>query len=252
MERLCKERLRENIQSDICDVIIFDSIDSTNSYGKGYILSGAPCPALILSESQSAGRGRCGRSFFSPESTGLYMSIVYTPDASPVDALFSTVAAGVASAIAIEELTEKNIRIKWVNDIYLDGRKAGGILCESVFAGEKMGIVVGIGINISTADFPKFENNSPTSVGELDRNALAGRIYDKFSFYTRAVNRAACLDEYEKRFYLLNKDILIHYADGSVRGAIARGIDDRGGLTVEYENGQTDIIRSGEVTVREK
>lgn len=180
------------------------------------------------------------------------MSILYCPDTAPEDALFSTVAAGVASAIAIEELTGKKIQIKWVNDIYLDGKKAGGILCESVLTEGKMGIVVGIGINISTTDFPDFDNNSPISVGELDRNVLAGKIYDKFMLFARAENRAACIEEYKKRFYLLDKEIKIHYADGTVGIAVARGIDDRGGLVVEYENGKVDIIRTGEVTVREK
>ena len=251
-DRLCKRKIQDGIFTDICDIIIFDSIDSTNSYGKNYVLSGNPCPAMILSESQFAGRGRCGRSFFSPDATGLYMSILYCSDTAPEDALFSTVAAGVASAIAIEELTGKKIQIKWVNDIYLDGKKAGGILCESVLTEGKMGIVVGIGINISTTDFPDFDNNSPISVGELDRNVLAGKIYDKFMLFTRAENRAACIEEYKKRFYLLDKEIKIHYADGTVSIAVARGIDDRGGLVVEYENGKADIIRTGEVTVREK
>ncbi len=207
---------------------------------------------MILAESQSAGRGRCGRSFYSPDATGLYMSILYYADTAPEDALISTVSAGVAAAISIEELTDKKIQIKWVNDIYLDGKKAGGILCESVFANGKMGVVVGIGINTSTTTFPAFDNNEPTSVGALDRNVLAGRIYDRFTFYAKAENRKRCLEEYKKRFYLLNKEINIHRADGSVQGAIARGIDDRGGLLVECENGEIQTVSTGEVTVREK
>lgn len=246
---LDSKKIKKHIFADVTGVCIFDTIDSTNSYGKEYLLCGKPSPALILAEEQTNGRGRCGRSFYSPQSTGLYMSIVYTADNYSEDALSATVSAGVASALAIEELSGKDVQIKWVNDIYIDGKKAGGILCESVFTDGKMGIIVGIGINISTDNFPVFENNVPTSTGEIDRNALAGKIYDLFFKFNS--DKGVCLDEYRKRFYLLNKEIIIYRADGTEDIATARGIDDNGGLIVELD-GKREIIRTGEVTVREK
>lgn len=247
--QLSAKKIQGQICANIPNIIVFDSIDSTNSYGKNYILQENPLPALILAEEQSAGRGRQGRSFFSPNKTGLYMSILYLSDVSAEDSLFATISASVAAALAIEELSGRSTKIKWVNDIYIDGKKAGGILCESVFSDKKMGIVVGIGINVSTKEFPEFDNNTPTCVGELDRNVLAGRIYNYFIKFNS--DKDGCLTEYRKRFYLENKEITIHRADGTSKDAIALRVDDMGGLIVESD-GKTEIIRSGEVTVRLK
>ena len=248
--KLNKKKIKRHICSDIKDVMIFESIDSTNTFGKNYILSSGPSPALILAETQTGGRGRCGRSFYSPEKTGLYMSILYTQDDYSYDALSATVSASVASALAIEELSGKSVQIKWVNDIYMDGKKAGGILCESVYINAKMGIIVGIGINVSTTEFPDFGSNAPTSTGKLDRSILAAKIYDLFMKFNS--DKENCLAEYKKRFYLKDKEITIHRADGTQEYAIARGVDSRGGLIAEHKNGEIEIVRSGEVTIREK
>ncbi len=250
-KRLSARRIRKSISADIDNIVVFDSIDSTNSYAKNYVLQNAPLPAMILAEEQTAGRGRLGRTFYSPSKTGLYMSIAYIPTGSPEDSLFTTVAASVACAKAIEELTERRVQIKWVNDIYIDGKKAGGILCESVFENGKMGIIVGIGVNVSTSEFPEFDNNTPTATGALDRNALAGKIYDYFVKFNSREHLTPCLDEYRERFYLQDKNITIHYANGESENAIARSIDERGGLIAELDGGEITIIRSGEVTVRE-
>ncbi len=250
IKKLCEKLIKNNVSADICSISVFDSIDSTNSYGKNYILQGNPTPAMILAEEQTSGRGRCGRSFFSPEKTGLYMSILCKANKDYEDALIYTIAASVAASLAIEELSDKSVQIKWVNDIYIHGKKAGGILCESVSLDGEIGVVVGIGINVSTKHFPQFDNNTPTSTGSLDRNALAGKIYDKFMFYATPENRESCLFEYKKRFYLKDKKITIHRANGSLDYATTRGIDERGGLIAELADGRVEIIRSGEVTVR--
>ena len=249
-DRLNASEIQKNLCEKISKIEVFENIDSTNSYGKGYILSGNPLPALVLSEEQTAGRGRCDRSFYSPKESGLYTSILYSQNSKPEDALFATITASVASALAIEELSDKSVQIKWVNDIYIDGKKAGGILCESVFFDGQMGVVVGIGINVSTKKFPEFENNTPTSTGNLDRNALAAKIYDYFVKFSK--DKSYCLEEYKKRFFLLNKAISIHRPNGVIDSATARGIDELGGLIVEHENGKAEIIRTGEVTVRLK
>ena len=246
---LYEKKIREHACDGISNIVIFDSIDSTNSYGKNYLLEGNPSPAIILAEKQTDGRGRCGRDFYSPRGSGLYMSILYTRDNYSDDALFSTVASRVACALAIEELSGRPVQIKWVNDLYMDGKKAGGILCESVFTGGIMGVVIGIGINVSTTEFPEFDNNVPTCTGELDRNALAGKIYAYF--ISLASKREKCLAEYRKRFYLKDKEIFIYRANGSTEPAVALGEDDNGGLIVEID-GKCEIIRTGEVTIREK
>ncbi len=247
--RLDASKIKSALKYDACEALIFDSIDSTNTYGKQLVLSGAPTPCIVLAEEQTSGRGRLGRSFFSPYGTGLYMSILCKTHLSPDKATFATVSASVAAAKAIEALSSKNVEIKWVNDLYIGGKKAGGILCESVMQNGESALIVGIGINITTESFPEFELNSPTSTGELDRNALAAEIYNNFLYYFAPENRNVCLFEYRERFYLKDKAIVLHLADGTSKCAVARGIDDDGGLIIDID-GKTDIVRSGEVTVR--
>lgn len=247
---ISKENLTALIKTNIGNITVLDTVDSTNSYAKRQITSSDPLPSVIIANEQAAGRGRLSRSFFSPRDTGLYMTILCRSDLSPEDMPLATVVASVASARAIEDTGDKQVQIKWVNDLYIDGKKAGGILCESVFADGKAFLIIGIGINVTTPDFPVFDNNVPTSTGELDKELLAARIYDNFMLYMQSRDLAPCLAEYEKRFYLKGKAITILGPDGSTERGVARSIDARGGLVVELEDGKTKTLRSGEVTVR--
>jgi Biotin/lipoate A/B protein ligase family. len=125
---------------------------------------------VIIASEQTQGRGRMGRTFFSPPSTGLYMSVILRPQLSLEDSLLITTGTAVAVAKAIETLTQKGVQIKWVNDLFMDGKKVCGILTEASLNVENGGLdyaVVGIGINVCTKDFPN------------DLKDLAGSIFDK-------------------------------------------------------------------------
>ena len=149
IERLCGENT---------DIKIFESLDSTNNEAKRETANGkTDKPLLIISEEQTLGRGRNGRNFYSPKGTGLYFSLVTSPKSDLTSAVGITSYAAVCVVEAIKELTGTDTKIKWVNDIYLDGKKLCGILTEAVSdfeTGTVSNIIIGIGINLKTATLP--------------------------------------------------------------------------------------------------
>ena len=127
----------------------FDTVDSTNSIARQRAAAGACEGLTLIASSQTTGRGRKGRNLFSPDGTGIYMSVLLRPQASPQIALRITTMAAVSVCQAIEGLCSREPGIKWVNDIYMDGRKVCGILTETALAagGRLEYVVLGIGVN---------------------------------------------------------------------------------------------------------
>ena len=136
------------------DLFLYPVIDSTNDEAKRLIKSGTTPPFLVAANEQTHGRGRQGKSFYSPADTGIYMSLVLSfSDGESISKI--TVIASVAVCKAIEKLTGLKPEIKWVNDVYLNGKKICGILCESVIGGTDLTpVIIGVGLNLSTTDFP--------------------------------------------------------------------------------------------------
>ncbi len=157
------------------------SLDSTNTEAKRLLASGAKTPFAVVADHQTDGRGRMGRSFYSPAATGAYFSLVYTPTVSLDHAVTVTSAAAVAVMEAVREVCGLQTEIKWVNDLYLGGKKVAGILCESLCCAEegKNIIIIGVGINLSTKMFPQDISRIAGSIGtEGDvRLLLAAEIY---------------------------------------------------------------------------
>ena len=114
------------------ELYFYDSIDSTNTQAKRLLAEGLSGKALITANEQTAGRGRQGRSFYSPKNTGIYYSYVFHPKKTLADAVFITTAAAVSVIRAIERLSTVKPTIKWVNDVYVEGKKVCGILTEAV------------------------------------------------------------------------------------------------------------------------
>ena len=221
--------------------------DSTQSAAKAALLAGAlTAPHLVVAERQTAGRGRLGRNFFSPQG-GLYMTLVL--ERPPLDTLhLITPAAAVAVCRAIAETCGIECGIKWVNDLEVDGKKVCGILTEAV--GEH--IFIGIGINLWPEDsFP--DELEPHAATLLDaprenlREALAAAICRVLVPLLAAP--PAFLDEYRARSVLLDRPITVHTPDGQYP-ATALNIDDRARLIVEDARGQRHPLATGEVSVR--
>lgn len=226
-------------------VKVMKRVDSTNSLAKRLFLKNKINKnTLIVAESQTGGRGRCGRSFYSPKAQGLYMTIALKPQNTDTPNLSLTTICAVASAEAIEKLSDKKVQIKWVNDIYIGGKKAGGILCESAPSENGIGIILGIGINTATDFFPEFENNTPTSVGNIDRNTLCAEIYNGIMKY---MGDESHIEKYKSRSYLDGKKVTVHL-DNSYFDATVIGIDDQCHLVVRPDGEDKEItLSSGEV-----
>jgi BirA family biotin operon repressor/biotin-[acetyl-CoA-carboxylase] ligase len=242
---LSKEKIEKLLEG--AQVTVYKNIDSTNNEAKKRARNGEKMPQLICAESQSAGRGRLGRSFYSPDGTGLYMSLAFEVKTDMADALSVTSAAAVAAAEAIEELSEAKCLIKWVNDIYSGGRKVCGILAEAVLSEKRNIIIVGIGVNCTTADFPEDIKDRAGSIGKIDRNILAALISEKLLRYVKDLHSRCWMDDYRKRSMVLGKDIT-YTENGIARKAKAISIDDNGGLVVD--DGEIRTLSTGEISIR--
>lgn len=235
-------------------VSVFDSIDSTNNEAKRRLAVGFSGAELIVASQQTAGRGRMGRAFYSPAETGLYMSLALSCPGGFESAVCSTTAAAVAVVRAIERLTPLRPLIKWVNDIYLDGRKICGILTEGVTdfeSGSLTGVVVGIGINLHTEAFPEDIGTVAASLGPSapGRCVLAAAVADELTDIIEAFPDRSFLDFYRERSLVIGRRIT-YTAAGVSESAEAVGIDDSGGLIVKKDNGELFTLSSGEISLR--
>lgn len=253
---LSEEEILSYIDSPyIPEVTVYSSIDSTNNEAKRRAAIGSKEPQIILANAQTGGRGRLGRSFYSPPKSGLYMSVLYRTNASMESTVTITTAASVAVALSIEEMCDKKTSIKWVNDVYIEDKKVCGILTEALVGldgGNENTVIVGIGINITTSQFPDELNDAATITGKLNgsRNLLAAKIYNKLIKYAKLPKDKSYMDEYRKRSNLLGKRIVITNDSEKITG-LAAGISDDGGLIFLPDGcGVSEVLRTSSVSVR--
>ncbi len=242
------------------NIEVFRSITSTNTVLKEMAEHGAPEGKILIAEEQTAGKGRMNRVFYSPAGTGVYMSILLRPKFSPEESLYITTAAAVAVAQSIESVAGRNAQIKWVNDVYLDGKKACGILTEASFDMESKRLayaVLGIGVNVREPEggFPGELRSIVTSVWTKEnytpalRPQLVAEIIQRFwQFYADLTNKPF-LREYQRRSFLNDRDVLV-MSGGTGHPAHALEIDDEFRLHVRYGDGTEEFLHSGEVSVR--
>ena len=246
------------------NLYVHDILDSTNLEARRIAAdSGNSLPAVVIARQQTAGRGRLGRSFYSPKD-GLYLSIAIKPGFDISRSSLVTVAAAAATSEAIDEVCGCSTDIKWVNDIYLKGKKVCGILTEAntdFETGQIDSLVTGIGINTSEKSFPPELKDIAGSVSEEgltghEKALLAAALVDRFLRYTKDLS--GFMDSYRSRSLVTGKKITVYTGmyrkDPSIelggRSAFALGIDDGGGLMVEYEDGTRETLTSGEVSIR--
>ncbi len=237
------------------EYVYLKETESTNKYAKELAKSGAKEFTVIIADKQTGGYGRMGRSFLSPDSSGLYMSIVLRPQISPEKSLYITTAAAVAISRAIEEISGKSTGIKWVNDIFIDGRKVCGILTEAGYKGNKLDYaVLGIGINIySPRDgFPPEIKDIAGCIFDMPtdvRNDLANRIIDIFYSYYRDLEAKEFLPYYRDKNIVIGKYIEVIGADRSY-AAKALSIDDEFHLIIKDKSNNITALDSGEISIR--
>ena len=251
--------IQKYLKDPALQITVQSSVTSTNTLLKQAAENGAPEGTVLVAEEQTAGRGRLGRSFYSPAGTGVYFSLVLRPAFSAAESSLITTCAAVAAAGAMEEISGHPTQIKWVNDIYTAGRKVCGILTEAAIDMESGGLqyaVLGIGINLLKPenDFPEEIRDRAGALFTDDadgdfRCRLVAEILNRFMADYRNLTEKRFLEEYRRRSMLTGQEVEI-LRGGTVVPAKALGIDDDFGLIVEYPDGRQEHLGSGDVSVR--
>lgn len=239
----------------------FERVDSTNTFAKKILMEGESYPDIIIANEQEQGRGRLGREFYSPKGTGIYCSFILDPFIKIENSILVTVAASVAVSRAIEKVTKKDTRIKWINDIYIDDKKVCGILTEAVtdFETGIIGkIILGIGINFNTPSesFPDEITDRASSVFMDDtfgvtRNQLTAQLIIEIDECMNDIENDEIIKYYRNKSLVLGKMLEITYfgQEKPIQGK-AVDIDRNGFLIIETKNGLL-TLNSGEVSIRQ-
>ncbi len=248
---LSAQNIKLNLNNDI-EVRFFDTIDSTNNEAKRNAHTLSDTPILFVANHQTCGRGRLGRSFYSPKDTGLYMSLMLKQNSGFENIVCLTTATAVCVADAIRKLCDITPKIKWVNDIYIEDKKVCGILCEAVTNPDTSnidGIIIGIGVNISTTDFPLELSDIATSLKQnIDKSELCALICDNILKTCDNITDRTFIEKYKEYSMVIGKEIT--YFENTVpKTATAIDIDSNGGLIIQTDN-ETKTLSTGEITVR--
>lgn len=307
----------EKLNIGVAPAYIFEQVDSTNAVAKSLVLGGAnvfsagasqqacscngsctgnlvcnsaaltkdeiPHGTVIIADSQTAGRGRLGRTFASPAGSGLYMSIVLRPSEALFNPMLVTCAAGVATTKALKKVCGIDADIKWVNDILVNDKKLCGILAEGMMntcSGSLDAIILGIGINLKApgTGYPEEIADIVTNIEEVlseivaspalseiqdwknIRNKLAQEITENvIALLSSETSDEEIIEFYKEACGTIGKNILVykHGLSGEALPAKAVGINKDGGLIVQYESTDPDIpgsietITFGEISVRQ-
>ena len=256
-EYLSLDAIRERTHSRFT-LLAEREVTSTNAVLKTMADRGAPAGLVLFADSQTAGRGSRGRSFFSPQG-GLYFSLLLRPESEAVAALSVTTAAAVAVCRALDEFTEQPLAIKWVNDIYCRDRKIAGILTEGVLGDKGFRYqILGIGINLAPPD-GGFPSEIRDRAGALltkaapdgFKDTVAARLLDELDDLLFTADRVAVLDEYRRRSWLQGKTVDVTQGNISYRARVT-GIGEDFALLLTKESGEEVALRSGEATIAQK
>lgn len=248
-----------NRACDALELHVLPEAGSTNTLLREKASAGAAEGCTIIANAQTEGRGRMGRSFYSPVDTGVYMSLLLRPvGLSPAQAMGLTTMAAVAACEAIEEVSGKQAQIKWVNDIFMDGKKVSGILTEASFGLENDSleyVVLGIGINAypPAGGFPEdIEQIAGAVFHERQndgKNHLAAGFLNHFMKYYTAKEDADYVEKYRDRSLVIGKEIRVLSPNGGKK-AIALDVDEDCRLLVQYSDGRRERLASGEISIR--
>lgn len=247
-QTILRETLGDLIEG--IELYVLDVCDSTNTRARELALGGTDC-ALIVSSRQTAGRGRLGRQFHSPENVGVYLSLLFPVCGDLSDVLSITSAASVAVMRAIKRTTSLETKIKWVNDLLLDGKKVCGILTETITLGDRHWLIVGIGVNLRPTAFPKELAEIAGSLNQttLSRSTLIREIVEELLPYLKDPQKQDWIEDYRRHSCVLGREIL-RIENGNFSPCYAESIDDRGRLTVRHPNGTLETLQSGEISIR--
>lgn len=241
------------------EIHCYEVIDSTNNAAKNAAEQGSAHGSLFIAEQQNAGKGRRGRSWVSPAGTGIWMTILLKPELEPSYASMLTLVAALSMSRAIQEVTGLVAKIKWPNDIVVNGKKVCGILTEMSAEMECIHyVVIGLGTNVNIEEFPEEIRETATSLmreagKHIDRVpvicAFLSCFEKDYETFIERKNLSGLLENYNERLVNRGREVRILDLNGEYIGT-AEGIDERGALIVVKEKGETVTITSGEVSVR--
>ena len=256
-DRLSAEGIKALLSHPL-EVLHYKEVDSTNIVAKRLALEGAKAPLVVVAESQVGARnGR--KSLFLTPASGLYLSLLIRPKFTTTMALRITAATSIAASRAIEEICGKEVEIKWVNDLFYNGKKVCGILTEGVSGfenGKLESVVIGLGINFKTPSggFPDEIKEVATALyGDrvpqgVTKNRLAAKIIDNLLSLLSQLERPQFMDEYRQRSMVLNQEITVYH--GRAIQCFSGAITDEGGLIVVLDDGSERELNSGEISIR--
>ncbi|MBU5626604.1 biotin--[acetyl-CoA-carboxylase] ligase [Oscillibacter sp. MSJ-2] len=244
-------------------LICLQEVDSTNTYAKRIAIEGAADGTVVVSDCQTGGRGRMGRSFQSPAGKGVFLSVLLRPDMAPASLISVTALTAVAMCDAVEDACGIRPQIKWTNDLVLGGKKLCGILTEMSLEGESgqlQYLVIGAGVNVGqeAEDFDSGVREIATSLKialgrEISRPRLAASMIQSLDRLYDALRRG-CQEDYLKTYrrdcVTLGKAVQLIDAAGNRERVDAMDVDEQFGLVVRCGDGSVRVVRSGEVSVR--
>ena len=242
-----------------------ESTTSTNDLAKLYANQNSTTPAIFISEEQTAGRGRLGRKFVSPSKTGLYISLCLFPTIALEDLSLITCATAVACVETLEELTGKSLNIKWVNDLFYQDKKVGGILTEVIsdFESQQVqALIVGMGINLieNPQSFSEelhsivgsiFSSKTEYDTSSFNRNHFIAQFLEKWTFYYQNLSKRDFIESYKEHSNVIGKFVNI-FEGNQTYSAYAKDIDENGHLIIEKEDNTLHSLSYGEVSIRTK
>ena len=237
----------------------FTTVDSTTNYLTRQALLGAPHGTVAVADCQTGGKGRLGRSFQSPGGVGIYLSMLLRPDCPQEQLMHLTCAVGTAMCDALEEAVGVRPGIKWTNDLVCEKRKLSGILVELLNDTRgKLCVIIGIGVNCcqQLTDFPEELRDRAGSLAmvtgrRIDRPKVAAAMMEALADMDRNLltGKEAMLEQYRRDCVTLGQKISVVRGD-EIRHGTALDIGDDGDLIVRFDDGHTEAVSSGEVSIR--
>jgi len=245
---LSRSEIQARLNTPI-NILKFDKIDSTNTFSKEYIATHPNNTAVVIAEAQTNGYGRFQRDFYSPQSTGIYLSIIIPTD-KIIPGLLTTM-TGLTTVKALKRsFPEVNLKLKWINDILLNSKKIGGILAENIPNDNGSNLIIGIGINLNTIEFPdelKSIAGSISNNSTVDRNKIIADILNCFFEQFKTYQTGEFLPEYRRICDTLTRTVRITNGNQETIGQ-AIDIAADGSLVLLDNKKLRHIINSGEVT----
>lgn len=259
-DRLYPEEITFGLETETIgrNVRYFERTGSTNREARELAGQGAPEGTLVVAEEQAGGRGRLGRGWFSPYARGIWCSLILRPDVHPAQAPPVTMLSAVALARAVKDSTGVAPGIKWPNDLLVDGKKICGILTEMSADMDRVNyLVVGMGLNVNTEDFPEELKEIATSLkikagAHLSRRLILQRLLLEFEkFYRLWLNEGfnPVLKEWKENCVTLNRPVRVTSARESWEGW-AEDVDDTGALLLRLPDGSIKQVLAGDVSLR--